>query len=39
MSKSLNKVMRQQVVAGAGQIMPGAANALAARVIEAAGTK
>ena len=39
MSKSLNKVMRQEVVAGAGQLMPGAANALAARVIEAAGYK
>ena len=31
--------MLQHVVAGAGHIMPGAANALAARVIEAAGHK
>ena len=37
MSKSLNKLMRQEVVSGAGHLMPGAANALAARVIEAAG--
>lgn len=39
MKESLNKVMRRQIVAGAGHIMPGAANALAARVIEAAGHK
>jgi 2-methylisocitrate lyase-like PEP mutase family enzyme len=31
--------MRRQLVAGAGLIMPGAGNALAARVIEAAGHK
>jgi 2-methylisocitrate lyase-like PEP mutase family enzyme len=37
MKESLNKVMRRELVAGAGHIMPGAANALAARVIEAAG--
>jgi len=37
MSESLNKRMRREVVSGAGHIMPGAANALAARVIEAAG--
>ncbi len=34
---NLNKTLRRQLVAGAGHIMPGAANALAARVIEAAG--
>jgi 2-methylisocitrate lyase-like PEP mutase family enzyme len=39
MSESLNKVMRRELVAGAGHIMPGAANALAARVIEASGHK
>ena len=37
MKESLNKVLRRELVAGAGHIMPGAANALAARVIEAAG--
>jgi 2-methylisocitrate lyase-like PEP mutase family enzyme len=36
---SLNKVMRQALVAGAGHMMPGAGNALAARFIEAAGHK
>ncbi|MET0543544.1 MAG: isocitrate lyase/phosphoenolpyruvate mutase family protein [Variovorax sp.] len=36
---NLNKTMRHELVAGAGHIMPGAANALAARVIEAAGHK
>ncbi len=39
MSTSLNKIMRRDLVAGAGLIMPGAANALAARAIEAAGHK
>lgn len=37
MNSSLNKRMRRELVAGAGLIMPGAANALAARVIEATG--
>jgi 2-methylisocitrate lyase-like PEP mutase family enzyme len=37
MSAALNKTLRRDLVAGAGHIMPGAANALAARVIEAAG--
>ena len=36
---TLNKEMRRLLVAGAGNIMPGAANALAARMIEAAGHK
>ena len=39
MKESLNKAMRRALVRGAGHIMPGAANALAARVIEAAGHK
>lgn len=33
----LNKTLRSTLVRGAGLLMPGAANALAARVIEAAG--
>ncbi|MEO5692706.1 MAG: oxaloacetate decarboxylase [Usitatibacter sp.] len=37
MKESLNQVMRRELVVGAGHIMPGAANALAGRVIEAAG--
>ena len=37
MGESLNRVLRRELVRGAGHIMPGAANALAARVIEAAG--
>jgi len=37
MKVSLNKVLRRDLARGAGHIMPGAANALAARVIEAAG--
>jgi 2-methylisocitrate lyase-like PEP mutase family enzyme len=37
MKESLNKVLRRELVRGAGHIMPGAANALAGRVIEAAG--
>lgn len=36
---TLNQVMRQSLVAGAGHMMPGAGNALAARFIEAAGHK
>ena len=36
---NLNKTMRALLVPGAGHIMPGAANALAARVIEATGHK
>jgi 2-methylisocitrate lyase-like PEP mutase family enzyme len=39
MTTTLNKVMRQLLVRGAGHIMPGAGNALAARVIEATGHK
>jgi hypothetical protein len=39
MKESLNKVMRREVVRGAGHIMPGVANALAARVVEQAGTR
>ena len=39
MADSLNKVMRRELVAGAGHLMPGAGNALAARIIEAAGHK
>lgn len=37
MRPSLNRTMRELLQPGAGHIMPGAANALAARVIEAAG--
>jgi 2-methylisocitrate lyase-like PEP mutase family enzyme len=37
MTQALNKQLRRDLVAGAGHIMPGAANALAARVIEQAG--
>lgn len=37
MTETLNKRMRRELVAGAGLVMPGAANALAARLIEAAG--
>jgi 2-methylisocitrate lyase-like PEP mutase family enzyme len=37
MTRSLNKVMRASLVPGAGLIMPGVANALAARVVESAG--
>ena len=39
MAESLNKVLRRELVAGAGHLMPGAGNALAARIIEAAGHK
>ena len=35
----LNKLFRQQLTVGAGHIMPGAGNALAARFIAAAGHK
>jgi 2-methylisocitrate lyase-like PEP mutase family enzyme len=38
-TQNLNKVLRQALVAGAGHMMPGAGNALAARFIEAAGHK
>lgn len=37
MSESLNRVLRRQLVAGAGVLIPGAANALAARIIESVG--
>jgi len=37
MSESLNRQLRRLFVPGAGLIMPGAGNALAARVIEATG--
>jgi 2-methylisocitrate lyase-like PEP mutase family enzyme len=37
MSSNLNQTMRRLLVPGAGHIMPGAGNALAARVIEATG--
>jgi 2-methylisocitrate lyase-like PEP mutase family enzyme len=39
MSENLNQTMRRLLVPGAGHIMPGAGNALAARVIEATGHK
>ena len=39
MSNPLNKEMRRLLVAGAGHIMSGAGNALAARVIQATGHK
>lgn len=37
MKNTLNQVIRRDLSAGAGHIMPGAGNALAARLIEAAG--
>lgn len=37
MSQSMNLRLRAQLVAGAGLVMPGAANAMSARIIEAAG--
>lgn len=37
MTASLNRRLRADLVAGAGHLMPGAGNALAARVIEATG--
>ena len=39
MKESLNKTLRRELVAGAGMLMPGAGNALAARFIERAGYK
>ena len=39
MTRSPNAVMRAELQPGAGHIMPGVANALAARVVEAAGYK
>ncbi|MGE0802185.1 MAG: oxaloacetate decarboxylase [Lautropia sp.] len=37
MANSLNRSLREMLVPGAGLVMPGAANALAARIIEATG--
>jgi 2-methylisocitrate lyase-like PEP mutase family enzyme len=37
MKETLNHALRRKLVAGAGHIMPGAGNALAARFIQAAG--
>ena len=37
MTQSMNRRLRRQLVSGAGLLLPGAANALAARVIEDAG--
>jgi 2-methylisocitrate lyase-like PEP mutase family enzyme len=37
MNPSLNRILRERLVDGAGLVMPGAANALTARLIEAAG--
>ena len=34
---NLNQRLRQALIPGAGHVMPGAANALAARIIEATG--
>jgi 2-methylisocitrate lyase-like PEP mutase family enzyme len=34
---NLNQRLRQELIPGAGHVMPGAANALAARIIEATG--
>ncbi len=39
MSKSLNRILREALVPGAGVLMPGAGNALAARIIESTGHK
>lgn len=39
MTTTLNRAMRALLVPGAGHIMPGAGNALAARIIEATGHK
>jgi 2-methylisocitrate lyase-like PEP mutase family enzyme len=39
MSNSLNRTLRQLLVPGAGLIMPGAGNAITARIIEATGHK
>src|SRR5713101_5598056 len=37
MAESLNRRLRQTLIRGAGLLLPGAANALAARVIAASG--
>jgi len=37
MQRTLNRILRQRLVPGAGLLLPGAANALAARVIAASG--
>ena len=37
MAETQNQALRRQLVAGAGLVIPGAPNALAARIIEAAG--
>lgn len=37
MSESLNRRLRRELMSGAGMLLPGAANALAARVIETVG--
>ena len=37
MKETLNQLMRRELRPGAGHIMPGVANALAARVVEASG--
>ena len=39
MSKSLNRALREMLFPGAGLIVPGVGNALAARVVESAGYK
>ena len=37
MTETLNRQLRQRLVRGAGVLLPGAANALAARLIVASG--
>src|SRR6266852_6502433 len=37
MTETLNRLLRQRLVRGAGVLLPGAANALAARLIAASG--
>ena len=39
MAHTLNKTLREALVPGAGLLMPGAGNAIAARIIEATGHK
>jgi len=39
MANTLNKTLREALVPGAGLLMPGAGNAIAARIIEATGHK
>jgi len=39
MSESLNKVLRRELTPGAGLLLPGASNALAARLMEQVGYK